>query len=499
MLFSPKNNTNSAKPMKPATNNPSLLPTSPQTTEHAFETAIVNSLLERGYEQGRSSGYDPELGLFKEEVLSFLQSTQGPFWARIGTIHGISAADRVIGRLAQEMALRGSLDVLRNGFTDHGVKFRMAFFKPESGLNPETAELYQLNRLQVHRQVRYSKKNNNSVDLLLSLNGVPVVTMELKNQFTGQNVACAKQQYISTRDSRELLFSFKKRTLVHFAVDADEVWMTTRLNGPQTVWLPFNQGHDNGKGNPPADGCRTAYLWEKILSKDSLLEILQRFIHLQAEEKGSESRGMKAEKLIFPRFHQLDAVRKITADVREQGAGKNYLIQHSAGSGKSNTIAWLAYRLASLHNAADERIFDAVVLVTDRKVLDQQLQKTVYQFEHKTGVVRRIDKGSSQLAEALRQCVPVIITTLQKFPFVLEAAKDLPERRYAVLIDEAHSSQGGDASASMKAVLAAASLADAERQEAADYDLEDDARHVLSADTAALPFPNVTRAAALNG
>jgi len=201
---------------------------------------------------------------------------------------------------------------------------------------------------------------------------------------------------------------------------------------------------------------------------------VQRFIHLHVEEQQRDNRSVKKEKLIFPRFHQLDAVRKITSHVRAHGAGKNYLIQHSAGSGKSNTIAWLAYRLASLHNAADERIFDAVILVIDRRVLDQQLQNTVYQFEHKTGVVQRIDKGNSQLADALKQCVPIIITTLQKFPFVLDAVKDLPERRYAVIIDEAHSSQGGEASTKMKAALSAKSLQDAEQQEAADYDPEDE-------------------------
>lgn len=452
----------------------------PPTKEQDFESAIVSSLIERGgYAQGQSADYSPELGLFKNEVLAFLHSTQPRSWARIAAIHGDAAADKVIHRLCQEMDLRGSLDVLRNGFTDHGVKFRMAYFQPESGLNPDTAELYRSNRLRVCRQVFYSSSNRNSVDLVLALNGVPVATLELKNHFTGQTADHAKRQYASTRDNRELLFAFKKRALVHFAVDADEVWMTTRLDGLQTFWLPFNRGYNHGKGNPPATGCKTAYLWEEILSKDSLMEILQRFVHLHVEEKQVDSRTVKKEKLIFPRFHQLDAVRKITAHVRTHGAGKNYLIQHSAGSGKSNTIAWLAYRLASLHNAADERIFDAVVLVTDRRVLDQQLQTTVYQFEHKTGVVQRIDKGSSQLADALKKCVPVIITTLQKFPFVLDAVKDLPERRYAVIIDEAHSSQGGEASTKMKEALAAKSLEDAEQAEASDYDPEDEIREAV--------------------
>ena len=253
----------------------------PPTKEMDFESAIVSSLIERGgYAQGQSADYSPELGLFKNEVLTFLQSTQPHDWKRISAIHGDAAADKVIRRLCQEMDLRGSLDVLRNGFTDYGVKFRMAYFQPESGLNPETAELYRLNQLKVCRQVYYSSNNRNSIDLVLSLNGVPVATLELKNQFTGQNAAHAKRQFNQDRDNRELLFAFKKRALVHFAVDADEVWMTTRIDGPSTFWLPFNRGHNHGKGNPPATGYKTAYLWEEILRKDSLLEIIQRFFHL---------------------------------------------------------------------------------------------------------------------------------------------------------------------------------------------------------------------------
>lgn len=434
-------------------------------SESSFETAIVAGLTENGgYEQGQAADYDPETGLFKNEVLAFLQSTQPTAWKRITSVHGPDTENRVIQRLCQEMDLRGSLDVLRNGFIDYGVKFRMACFQPESGLNPDTITLYEQNRLKVYRQVYYSRKNNTSVDLVLSLNGLPVATLELKNQLTGQNTKDAKRQYATTRDNRELLFAFKKRALVHFAVDTDEVYMTTKLEKGKTFWLPFNKGHNHGKGNPrPQDNnYRTAYLWEEILTKDSWLEILQRFIHLQVDEQEIAGRTVKKEKMIFPRFHQLDAVRRMTAHVREYGAGKNYLIQHSAGSGKSNSIAWLAYRLASLHNAADERIFDAVIIVTDRRVLDQQLQSTVYQFEHKTGVVQRIDKGSAQLAEALKNGVPLIITTLQKFPFILEAAKDLPDRCYAVIIDEAHSSQGGEASKKMKEVLAVKALEEAE-------------------------------------
>jgi len=456
------------------------------TTENTFETAIVESLTgQGGYEQGQAADYSPELGFFKSEVLSFLHATQPKEWDRIIAIHGQDAESRVIQRLFKEMDLRGSLDVLRNGFTDYGVKFRMAFFKPETAMNPETTALYNQNRLKVIRQVYYSQKNKNSVDLVLAVNGLPVATLELKNQFTGQTTKNAKRQYATTRDNRELLFAFKKRALVHFAVDPDEVYMTTKLEGNKTYWLPFNRGYHNGKGNPPCDGYKTGYLWEKILTKDSWLEIIQRFIHLQVDEIEFEGRTFKKEKLIFPRFHQLDAVRKITFDARETGAGKNYLIQHSAGSGKSNSIAWLSYRLASLHNAADQRIFDSVIIVTDRKVLDQQLQNTIYQLEHKTGVVQKIDKDSSQLASALDSCVHIIITTLQKFPFVVGKVGELPDRRYAVIIDEAHSSQGGEASKKLKEVLAAKSLYEAEKEDFTDYDAEDEIRELVEKSCAA--------------
>ncbi|MBV8255566.1 MAG: type I restriction endonuclease subunit R [Chitinophaga sp.] len=342
----------------------------------------------------------------------------------------------------------------------------MAFFPPVSGLNPDAVILYNKNSLKVYRQVYYSDKVKNSVDVVVSLNGLPVATLEVKNQFTGQDVSNAIKQYNTSRDNRDLLFTFKKRSLVHFAVDQDEIFMTTKLDGNKTFWLPFNKGYNGGKGNPiNPNGYRTAYLWENILQKDSWMEILQRFIHLQIEEVEVNGRIYRKEKLIFPRYHQLDAIRKVSIDVFKNGIGKNYLIQHSAGSGKSNSIAWLAYRLSSLHNQTDERIFDSVIVVTDRNVLDQQLQNTIYQFEHKAGVVRKIDKDSSQLASALGYGTNIIITTLQKFPFVVDKVGELPDRKYAVIIDEAHSSQGGEASKKMKEILAIKSLEKAEEEE----------------------------------
>ena len=445
-------------------------------TEKTFETALVRSLTENGgYSEGNAREYSTGLGLFKADTIEFLKNSQPERWEKIKTVHGADAENRVIQRLYKELDLRGSLDVLRNGFVDYGVRFQMACFQPASGLNPDSVTLFNANLLKVYRQVYYSSQNNNSVDLVLSLNGIPVATLELKNQFTGQNAGNALKQYSTTRDNRDILFTFKKRTLVHFAVDQDEVFMTTKLAGSKTCWLPFNKGYNNGKGNPPnPDGYRTAYLWEDILPKESWMEILQRFIHLQTEEIEIEGRQYKKETLIFPRYHQLDAVRKIGEDVQNSGIGTNYLVQHSAGSGKSNSIAWLAYRLSSLHDRTDVRIFDSVIVVTDRKVLDQQLQSTIYQFEHKSGVVQKIDKNSDQLAAALGYSTNIIITTLQKFPFVVDRVGELPDRKYAVIIDEAHSSQGGEASKKMKEVLAAKCLEDAEKEDTADDYTGDD-------------------------
>lgn len=445
-------------------------------TENTFETSIIQSLIEGGsYQEGQGDKYSMELGFFKEDILVFLQATQTKKWNKLLSIHGSEVNNKVLQRIYKEMDLRGSLDVLRNGFVDYGVRFQMAFFKPASTLNQDASDLYGQNILKVTRQVYYTSKNRNSVDLVLSLNGIPVATLELKNHFTGQSTENAKRQYNSTRDNKELLFAFKKRCLVHFAVDQDELFMATKIDGSNTYWLPFNKGFNNGKGNPPnGEGYRTSYLWERILQKDSWMEIIQRFIHLQTEEIEVDGRTFKKEKLIFPRYHQLDVVRKITANVSTVGTGHNYLIQHSAGSGKSNSIAWLAYRLSSLHNVEDEKVFDSVIVVTDRKVLDQQLQKTIYQFEHKTGVVQKIDEDSDQLANAITQGVNIIITTLQKFPFVVNKVADLPERKYALIIDEAHSSQGGEASKKMKEVLASKTLEEAEQAEQDDDYTADD-------------------------
>lgn len=454
-------------------------------TEDTFEEAIETSLLENGgYIKGYSKDFEAHHGVFPKYIIQFLQHTQPKQWDKLSNIHKDDVEDKVIARLLREIDLRGVLDVLRNGFTDYGVKFKMAFFKPETSLNPDALELYNQNHLSVTRQLYYERKGSNSLDLVLSLNGLPIATIELKNQLSGQNVRNAKRQYIFDREANEPIFKFKKGALVHFAVDTDECYMTTKLAGKNTYYLPFNLGLNNGAGNPSnKHGYRTEYLWKYVWAKDSFMDIIGKFLHLQVEEYELNGVSKRKETMIFPRYHQLDVVRELTKDARINGSGKNYLIQHSAGSGKSNSIAWLSYRLSSLHDNIDKRVFDSVIVITDRRVLDSQLQNTIYQFEHKQGVVQKIDKNSQQLADALSAGSNIIITTLQKFPFILDKIEALPTRKYAVIIDEAHSSQGGEATKKMKEVLSAKSLEEAEDIETSglDEDAEDAIRKSMEA------------------
>jgi len=447
-------------------------------SETTFEKDIVDILTSTGeYQQGLPIDIERETGHSPDLIVRFIKSSQPREWEKFYTIQQENADNKFLYRLNKEIESRGLLEVIRHGFTSHGVKFKLAFFKPESGLNPEAIEKYNQNTFTVTRQVKYDHHNENSVDLLISLNGLSIITVELKNAFTGQTIVNAEQQYRFDRDPKEPLFRFNRGSLVHFAVDADVVSMTTRVDGKKTVYLPFNKGHDNGAGNPPNPlGRRIDYLWTEVLKKDSLMEIIGKFIHLEKDKDG------EWDKLIFPRYHQLDVVRKLIANGREAKAGRNYLIQHSAGSGKSNSIAWLSYRLASLHDENDQRIFDSVVVVTDRKVLDNQLQNTIYQFEHKQGVVQKTDVNSRQLTEALEKGTNIIITTLQKFPFVLEQIGELPKRKYAVIVDEAHSSQGGEAAKKMKEVLSAANLEEAvEADRESEEDYEDEIRKSMIA------------------
>ncbi|MCF6148428.1 MAG: type I restriction endonuclease subunit R [Candidatus Kuenenia sp.] len=425
-------------------------------TESIFESAIIEHLTTNGWHLGNDSDFSRDLAFDKKAVLSFIQTSQPKEWDKLKSYYKDDTENKFIQRLFKELDLRGMLDVIRHGITDSGVKFKLAYFKPDSKLNPETLELYKLNKLSVTRQVHFSTKNNKSIDLLLSLNGLPVATIELKNHFTGQSVSEAMEQYRTSRDPRELLFQFKKRALVHFTLDPDEVYFTTRLESGGTRFSPFNKGFKNGAGNPPAKDYstyRSAYFWEETLNVDGWLEIIGRYMHLQKEDFTVEGKKYTKESLLFPRYHQLDAVRKLTTDAKISGPGRNYLIQHSAGSGKSNSIAWLAYRLSSLYNVQDKKVFDSIIVITDRNVLDQQLQNTIYQFEHKTGVVQRIDEDSRQLAEAITSGTGIIITTLQKFPYALKHLGENSGRNYAVIIDEAHSSQGGEASRKMTEAL----------------------------------------------
>ena len=444
------------------------------TSEAAFETAISETLLAHGYTALESAKFDRERAIFPGAVIEFIRATQAAAWGKLEALHGEKTGERVLHDLCKWMDTHGSLATLRHGFKCYGRTLRVAFFKAAHGLNTELEARYAANRLGLTRQLHFSPKNEKSLDVTLSVNGIPLVTMELKNPLTGQNVEDAMKQYRHDRDPRERLFDFKKRTLVHFAVDTEAVHMTTRLAGTATHFLPFNKGSDGGAGNPPdaaGRNYRTAYLWEEVLQRDSLLDLLARFLHLQIDERiMDDGRKLKKETMVFPRYHQLQAVRCLVTASATEGTGHNYLIEHSAGSGKSNTIAWLAHRLSSLHNAKDERVFDCVIVVTDRLVLDKQLQDTIYQFEHRQGVVEKIEDDSKQLALALENAVPIIITTLQKFPFVsrqlLKLAEErgqagsgrLATRKCAVIVDEAHSSQSGETATELKAVLGGAAL-----------------------------------------
>ena len=447
-------------------------------TERAFETAIQAGLTSSGgYEKRNPSAYDEAIALFSDDVTGFLKDSQGAKWEALEVLFGEKTASTVLDSLSKELDLKGTLHVLRHGFKCYGKTFRMAYFRPNTRMNPEAAENYAKNRLTITRQVAFTsvmkkadgKNRRCIIDVTLAVNGIPVVTAELKNRLTGQRAAHAVHQYENERDGRDLLFAFKKRALVHFAVDPDEIWMTTRLKGKETHFLPFNRGNNHGAGNPPVEGnWKTHYLWNEVLQVDSLLDILQRFMHLEVKEKQVKIdkgvRTVRKETMIFPRYHQLDAVRKLVAHAKAEGAGRNYLIQHSAGSGKSNSIAWLAHRLASLHDERDEKVFHSVIVVTDRRVLDQQLQSTIYQFEHKTGVVEKIDEDTQQLARALSQGTPIVITTIQKFPFISQALSTLEKKgsgvkihtsgkRFAVIVDEAHASQSGETATALKGML----------------------------------------------
>jgi type I restriction enzyme R subunit len=465
--------------------------------ERGFEDAITGSLVEQGGYRVRKWGTKPEWaadfdrvrGLDTAELFAFLAETQPKAWERLVAVHGGTdgARQQLADRLAKQLDERGTVDVLRHGVNDHGIEVRLAYFKPAHGLTPELTQLYEANRLTVTRQLPFDATATKTIDLCLFVNGIPVATAELKNPLTHQTVEHAKRQYRTERDPANVTLG--RRALVHFAVDPEFVEMTTCLAGPKTRFLPLNRGNAGGKGNPAdATGHRTRYLWEQVWTRDAWLDLLGRFIHITPGDGATHAAQLRNGTAIFPRYHQWDAVRRLEAAAREEGPGQSYLVQHSAGSGKSNTIAWLAHRLMSLHGADDRPVFDKVVVITDRVILDRQLQETIYQFEHATGVVARIDQDSSQLAKALDgEQARIVITTLQKFPFILDKVKDLGGRRFAVIVDEAHSSQTGEAAKDLKAALGSASaeaqLALAEQAESSEPPL--DPQDALSATVAA--------------
>lgn len=431
--------------------------------ERRLEDEVTESLVDGGGYRACKWGnrpewaadFDRELGLDRAELFAFLRETQTHAWARLADLHGgeHEAQRRVTERLAAMLDERGTVDVLRHGIVDHGVQLALAYLRPAHALTPELLERFESNRLTVTRQLPYDAASTKTVDLGLFVNGIPVATAELKNQLTGQTVEHAIAQYRSDRDPANVTLA--RRAVVHFAVDPLTVMMTTRLSGATTRFLPFNRGRFGGAGNPDVAGRHaTSYLWEDVWSRDSWLDLLGRFVNVSLGEGSTRAAQLRNGSTVFPRYHQWDAVRRIEAAARADGPGHRYLVQHSAGSGKSNTIAWLAHRLMSLHGDDDASVFDKVVVITDRVILDRQLQETIYQFEHQGGVVARIDQDSAQLAAALAgHQARIVITTLQKFPFVLGKVDGLGSRRFAVIVDEAHSSQTGEAAKDLKAAL----------------------------------------------
>ncbi len=438
--------------------------------EKQFEANIEEYLISPagGFLKATDAGYDPTMALDINTLVEFVRTTQPIVWQRFEKQCGSDPVKKFYKCFEDAVQMDGLLAVLRHGFKHRGMEFRVCYFKPESTLNQVAVQHYRQNICQCIRQWHYSAQNNNSVDMMLAVNGIPVIAIELKNQLTGQSVDNAKLQWQYDRDPREPAFQFNHRILAFFAVDLYEAWMATELKGSDTYFLPFNQGsngagNDGGAGNPQAegDGYVTGYIWEDVLNKDSLLDIIQKFISLEVKkEKKKDANGTEKtvtkKRLIFPRYHQLDVVRKLIADVRGNGSGKNYLIQHSAGSGKSNSIAWTAYRLASLHNDANEPVYTSVVIVTDRRNLDAQLQETVTGFDHTLGSVCAIDDvyKRQDLRDALNAGKRIIVTTLQKFPVIYEEVDDTKGKRFAVIVDEAHSSQTGESAMKLKVALA---------------------------------------------
>ena len=429
----------------------------PTYTEERFEDHIEAHLNRSGYRSQQSAIYNRSLCLIPDEMLKFIQDTQPIVYQKLERQYGADTPVKLLDRVSREMQNRGVLDVLRNGVKDRGCYFDLTYFQPSSGMNPDQQRFYAQNRFSLIRQLHYSQRNEKSLDMALFLNGLPLVTMELKNSLTGQTVVDAEKQYRTDRDPREPLFQFK-RCVVHFAVGNEKVSMTTHLQGDGTRFFPFNKGIENPV-NP--EGHKTAYLWEDILQPDNLMELINNFIHEQeTTEKVYDPnidtvKDVKRRVLIFPRYHQLDVIRELKKAIVAKGVGHNYLIQHTTGSGKSNSIAWLAHLLTHLFRSPTdtERIFDSVIVVTDRRLLDKQLQDTIKQVAQVEGVVHAVDKNSAQLRGFLQSDKNIIISTIQKFSVIAEEIGTLKSKTFAVIIDEAHSSQSGESAKNLRASL----------------------------------------------
>ena len=451
------------------------------TTEKGLEQHIVDYLInENGYISRSSKDYDKTNCIDSDVLFDFLAATQPKKVAKLQQRHKDLYRKKITKRINDQIKSKGVIKVLRKGVTDGftGVKLDLFYDKPVSTYNQKSLKLYQANQFTVVRQLYYSAQNRNSLDIAIFINGLPVITMELKNELTKQNFTHAIKQYKEDRDPQELLFHFG-RLVVNFALDTSEVWMCTELKKDKSYFLPFNKGNNDGAGNPENGGIRTNYLWQEILTKDSLTNIIQNFAQVIEEkkeylDKKGKKREKKVKKLIFPRFHQLTAVRNILADAQQNGTGQKYLIQHSAGSGKSNSIAWLAHQLVGLHDkTGTETVFDTIVVITDRRVLDKQIRETIKQYQQVNGLIQAITEGSQQLKTALEEGKKIIITTIQKFPHIVADIGDLPSNHFGIIIDEAHSSLSGQMARKLNETLAKVSDETELAEDLEDYDAEE--------------------------
>lgn len=431
------------------------------TSEKRFEQDIETYFLNHGFRKVLPSTFDKEKMLFPEVLEEFVSKTQPKAWARYTKLYGASAVEKLTRRINTAISESNVLDVLKKGIKDMGIEIKLCYFKPSSNLNQDLVNLYEGNICSITRQFSYSKNNNNTIDTVLSINGIPLFAFELKDQLKGQDVNNAMRQWKEDRDPKEPIFKFGQRFLCYFAIDLYDAFMTTELKGEYTRFLPFNQGSNGagnpgGKGNPKnEEGYPTSYIWEKVFSVDSMIDLIGKFITIIEEKEEKNGKSYVTKKIIFPRYHQYDVVKKILEDVKEKGAGVNYLIEHSAGSGKSNSIAWIAYRLASAFDKDDKYIFDSVIIVTNRIVLDSQLQDTINSFDHKAGLVECITqkKGSRGLVEAINDKKKIIICTIQKFLYAYKDFDELKGRNYAVIIDEAHQGQSGESARTLRSSL----------------------------------------------